>query len=582
MDDYIEPRDSKKFLWGDLKSPLSTNNYSDDEEDEDGYSQPYNWKPGGVLARKQPSPTQAETSEDPYEISPDHPTNSATAPDYDVPPPPRKVATDSHPDDYSHLKHNGALPAKTVPRNSTSSDERQSDAEDYSHADSWTNKHQQSGNTAHSSTPTTPTTTTRPTSRQNSNGSQSGMHHPVFTNTPSRPHSQEGAGGARSFARQKVIYSRRSNSSTSGMPTEVEGGGGGRSPQHSPGPAIYEMAWDTAEQQRRLEENLRLARSISTCSDTFEDALEYLPEDWAPTRLRNSSAHANRRSNTSLAAAEKTIDPVTGGEYEAAWDLNRGLEEKLRSLAVARPASESGSGGGEEEGNYLEPWDLKQRELEKKLQMASAEAGAHRKSAGSSQLPPSPSHHHHHQHQQQQGSGGGADLYETPWDTKKGLAQLLQSSHSVEGHRGSPGSGGSPVSTRSNQSVSCAVGEPINAMIPLNNQEWYHGNISRSDAERMLVVCKDGSYLVRDSSDRCHYTLSIKSPTQPIHIQIDQCRKSDGSMRYILGRNSKAFPTIPSMIDHYTHHVVPIKGAEHMTLLYPVHCKYSGGEESSA
>ena len=48
MDDYIEPKDSKKFLWGDLNSPLSTNKYSDDEDD-DSYSLPYQPVPGRVI-----------------------------------------------------------------------------------------------------------------------------------------------------------------------------------------------------------------------------------------------------------------------------------------------------------------------------------------------------------------------------------------------------------------------------------------------------------------------------------------------------------------------------------------------------
>ena len=73
----------------------------------------------------------------------------------------------------------------------------------------------------------------------------------------------------------------------------------------------------------------------------------------------------------------------------------------------------------------------------------------------------------------------------------------------------------------------------------------------------------------------CSSCCCCRSARQTIHIQIDQCRKPDGSMRYILGKNSKAFETIPSMIDHYTRHVVPIRGADHMTLLHPVQCHWS-------
>ena len=73
----------------------------------------------------------------------------------------------------------------------------------------------------------------------------------------------------------------------------------------------------------------------------------------------------------------------------------------------------------------------------------------------------------------------------------------------------------------------------------------------------------------------CSSCCCCRSARQTIHIQIDQCRKPDGSMRYILGKNSKAFETIPSMIDHYTCHVVPIRGADHMTLLHPAQCHWS-------
>jgi hypothetical protein len=66
-----------------------------------------------------------------------------------------------------------------------------------------------------------------------------------------------------------------------------------------------------------------------------------------------------------------------------------------------------------------------------------------------------------------------------------------------------------------------------------------------------------------------------------IHIQIDQCHKPDGSMRYILGKHSKAFRTIPAMIDHYTQNPMPIHGASHMILLHPVQCHWSSDDAES-
>lgn len=40
--------------------------------------------------------------------------------------------------------------------------------------------------------------------------------------------------------------------------------------------------------------------------------------------------------------------------------------------------------------------------------------------------------------------------------------------------------------------------------------------------------------------------------------------------RFILGQFSQPFDTIPQMVHHYSVSKLPIKGAEHMTLIYPV------------
>uniref|UniRef100_A0A8C9FXW0 SH2 domain-containing protein n=1 Tax=Pavo cristatus TaxID=9049 RepID=A0A8C9FXW0_PAVCR len=40
---------------------------------------------------------------------------------------------------------------------------------------------------------------------------------------------------------------------------------------------------------------------------------------------------------------------------------------------------------------------------------------------------------------------------------------------------------------------------------------WYHGAISRTDAENLLRLCKECSYLVRNSQTSKHdYSLSLK------------------------------------------------------------------------
>ena len=52
-----------------------------------------------------------------------------------------------------------------------------------------------------------------------------------------------------------------------------------------------------------------------------------------------------------------------------------------------------------------------------------------------------------------------------------------------------------------------------------------------------------------------------------MHMRIRDSRETGG---YILGEFSKPFPSIPHMVQHYALNRLPIKGAEHMSLLYPV------------
>lgn len=51
-----------------------------------------------------------------------------------------------------------------------------------------------------------------------------------------------------------------------------------------------------------------------------------------------------------------------------------------------------------------------------------------------------------------------------------------------------------------------------------------------------------------------------------MHMKFTQCK--DG--KYVLGQNSPPFDTIPELIHFYTTHKLPIRGAEHLSLLFPV------------
>lgn len=111
------------------------------------------------------------------------------------------------------------------------------------------------------------------------------------------------------------------------------------------------------------------------------------------------------------------------------------------------------------------------------------------------------------------------------------------------------------------------LGERVDPTMPLERQVWYHGALSRCEAESLLTLCKESSYLVRNSQGcPTDYSLSLRSCKGFMHMKLTQ--SSDG--RYVLGENSPPFPTVPGVIHHYTTHKLPIRGAQHVSLLYPV------------
>lgn len=103
--------------------------------------------------------------------------------------------------------------------------------------------------------------------------------------------------------------------------------------------------------------------------------------------------------------------------------------------------------------------------------------------------------------------------------------------------------------------------------IQLHQQEWYHGNISRVEAEAALRLHPPGSYLVRNcESARKDYSLSLKSSHGFMHMRIQLTPSS----QYILGQFSRPFNTIAEMVNYYTVNRLPIKGAEHVSLKIPL------------
>ncbi|KAM9764749.1 SH2 domain-containing adapter protein F isoform 4-T4 [Menidia menidia] len=172
--------------------------------------------------------------------------------------------------------------------------------------------------------------------------------------------------------------------------------------------------------------------------------------------------------------------------------------------------------------------------------------------------------------------------YDQPWEWKKeriSKAFAVQFD-GVEKSRMSPTkdgksrplqrhSSGCLVNTKMTSVDHCSssLGERIDPTMPLESQFWYHGAISRTDAESLLRLCKEASYLVRNSeTSKNDYSLSLKSSQGFMHMKLSRTKES----KYILGQNSCPFDSVPEIIHFYSSRKLPIKGAEHMSLLYPV------------
>ncbi|CAH2293682.1 SH2 domain-containing adapter B [Pelobates cultripes] len=128
-----------------------------------------------------------------------------------------------------------------------------------------------------------------------------------------------------------------------------------------------------------------------------------------------------------------------------------------------------------------------------------------------------------------------------------------------------PGGGFKPIKHGSPE-LCGILGERVDPTVALEKQIWYHGAISRTDAENLLRLCKECSYLVRNSQTSKHdYSLSLKSSQGFMHMKLSKTKE-----KYILGQNSPPFDSVPEVIHFYTTRKLPIKGAEHLSLLYPV------------
>ncbi|XP_044235027.1 SH2 domain-containing adapter protein E [Ursus arctos] len=113
-------------------------------------------------------------------------------------------------------------------------------------------------------------------------------------------------------------------------------------------------------------------------------------------------------------------------------------------------------------------------------------------------------------------------------------------------------------------------GEKVDRALPLGRQPWYHGAITRAEAESRLQPCREAGYLVRNSeSGNSKYSIALKTSQGCVHIIVAQTKDN----KYTLNQTSAVFDSIPELVHYYSNEKLPFKGAEHMTLLYPVHSK---------
>ncbi|KAF7211050.1 SH2 domain-containing adapter protein E isoform X1 [Nothobranchius furzeri] len=107
----------------------------------------------------------------------------------------------------------------------------------------------------------------------------------------------------------------------------------------------------------------------------------------------------------------------------------------------------------------------------------------------------------------------------------------------------------------------------INPSLPLEKQSWYHGCVTRQEAEFQLQSCREASFLVRNSEpDNNKYSIALKTTQGCVHTIVAQTKENS----FLLDQSSCVFPSIPQVVYHCRTQRLPFPGAQHTTLLHPV------------
>ncbi|KAM9324932.1 SH2 domain-containing protein 4B [Gastrophryne carolinensis] len=107
---------------------------------------------------------------------------------------------------------------------------------------------------------------------------------------------------------------------------------------------------------------------------------------------------------------------------------------------------------------------------------------------------------------------------------------------------------------------------PLHAGMSKNSEQvetWFHGIISRNDAEKLLMNMPEGSFLVRVSEKIWGYALSYRSQSGFKHFLID----ASGDYYSFLGVDPNRHATLTELIDFHKEEVITSSGGE--LLIYP-------------
>ncbi|XP_040292543.1 breast cancer anti-estrogen resistance protein 3 homolog [Bufo bufo] len=105
----------------------------------------------------------------------------------------------------------------------------------------------------------------------------------------------------------------------------------------------------------------------------------------------------------------------------------------------------------------------------------------------------------------------------------------------------------------------------------LRSHAWYHGPLSRQEAERLLQ--KDGDFLIRDSlSSPGDYVLSCVSSTQVLHFKIIAVtlRPRRGFSRVLYQLEQDQFDNIPALVRSYVGDRKPLSESSRAIIVNPI------------